>query len=203
MVLCSVVPSANRVWVEAARRQFGRLPLKVSSRVKLPIDFRYPCPHRLGADRLADAAGAFSRYKKAVIVADFGTATTFDVVMADGTFVGGVIAPGPGLFRDYMADRTALLPRLALRNRRCEAIGRSTEGAMWIGCRVGYRGMIDAITDHLLSTVASQRPMLVATGGYAGWSVQGTRNRFTVVPDLTLHGMRAIYETNRNVSGGG
>jgi type III pantothenate kinase len=201
VVISSVVPSANAVWVHAARLILGRRPLVVSSRVRMPIRIRYPLPHRIGADRLADAVGAFVRCRKAVIVADFGTAATFDVITSEGEFIGGVIAPGPGLFRDYLADRTALLPRIALDGRRCEAIGRSTEGAMWSGCRAGYRGMVDSITDHLLAGVVGAHPVLIATGGYAAWSVRDTRNRFKVVPDLMLHGMRVIYEAHRKTEG--
>lgn len=194
-VLASVVPESNRVWIRELREQLGRSPIVVSNRVKLDVAIDYPRPNTIGADRLANAGGAMARYGAPVIVADFGTALTFDVVSRDGRYIGGVIAPGLPLMTDYLAEKTALLPHIRLRGV-CPAIGKSTEGAMRIGAKMGYRGMVREIIGHLESTLRLRGVRLCATGGYARWALEGLDLPFTIDPDLTLFGLSRIFELN-------
>ena len=180
----SVVPKADASWRAFARR-IGK-PLVSISYKDFPLRLDYPEPETIGADRLADAAAAVDRYGAPVLVCDFGTAFTAAAVTADRTWRGGVIAPGLPLMRDYFCARTAKLPRIELGGR-CPTIGRSTEEAMRIGARVGARGMVREIVEHL-SRAFDARFRLVATGGYAAWVLKGLDLPFTVDPTLTLHG---------------
>ena len=155
----------------------------------MPIDS--PKPETIGADRLADAVGAVSRYGAPVIVMDFGTALTAAVVTGNGVWRGGVIAPGFPLMRDYLFERTAKLPRMELGRGGVPKIGRSTEEAMRFGAIVGYRGMVREIAATLRRNFAEDF-RLVATGGFARWALAGSGMDVTIDPTLTLHGAGLI-----------
>ena len=198
----SVVPSADADWRKFSKTNEIRF-CKVSHRCFLqkkspclcasvlkPI-LDYPKPETIGADRLADAAGAVSRYGAPVLVMDFGTALTAAVVTADGVWRGGVIAPGFPLMRDYLFERTAKLPRMELRGGKAPKIGRSTEEAMRFGALVGYRGMVREIVAELRKNFACDFK-LVATGGFAKWVLKDLDLPFTVDPTLTLYGAGLI-----------
>ncbi len=199
--LCSVVPARNGIWAAELRRLTGTRPLIVTHRLKLGIRLAYPRPKTIGADRLANACAAADRYGVPVIVADFGTALTFDIVSRQGAYQGGVIAPGLPLMTDYLAERTALLPRLRLdapvRRRAGSAIGKSTAQAMRIGARLGYVGMVREIVGRLKRTLREPRLRLCATGGYAAWALAGSGLKVRIDPRLTLRGIARIVELNR------
>lgn len=185
----SVVPSRDATW----RRQAKALHLpfhQIAYRDILaggPIRLDYPKMETIGADRLADAAGAVSRYGAPVLVMDFGTALTAAVVTEDLVWRGGVIAPGFPLMRDYLFERTAKLPRMALGRGKAPKIGRSTEEAMRFGALVGYRGMVREIVAELKRNFACDF-RLVATGGFARWALKDLDLPFTIDPTLTLYG---------------
>ncbi|MGN0833678.1 MAG: type III pantothenate kinase [Kiritimatiellia bacterium] len=188
----SVVPQADR----ACRAYFRERGLKwhqVSHRsiASSGIRLDYPRPETIGADRLADAAGAVARYGAPVLVMDFGTALTAAVVTADRVWRGGVIAPGFPLMRDYLFERTAKLPRMELGSGRAPKIGRSTEEAMRFGALVGYRGMVREIVAELRKNFRTDF-RLVATGGFAKWVLRGLDLPFAVDPTLTLYGAGLI-----------
>ena len=195
-VFCSVVPGLNPLWGQVLQKLCGKAPLVVGHRINLNIKVDYPQPETIGADRLADAAAAWERYGKAVIVADFGTALTFDVITGDGRYVGGVIAPGLPLMTDYLAERTALLPQIALGGR-YKNIGRSTNEAMQIGVMVGYRGMVRELLSHIKAGMKERSVRFCATGGYAGLALKGLESPVEIVPELTLDGLVLIRELNR------
>ena len=196
----SVVPQADRA-CRACCRERGLRLLQVSHRMfptsgrasrrrvapTADITLDYPRPETIGADRLADAAGAVARYGAPVLVMDFGTALTAAVVTADRVWRGGVIAPGFPLMRDYLFERTAKLPRMELGSGRVPKIGRSTEEAMRFGALVGYRGMVREIVAELRKNFRTDF-RLVATGGFAKWVLRGLDLPFTVDPTLTLYG---------------
>ncbi len=195
--LCSVVPKAMPVWTRQLKKATGRAPLLVRHTLELGVTVDYPKPARIGADRLANACGAVARYGAPVIVADFGTAVTFDIVSAQGAYVGGVIAPGLPLMTDYLCERTALLPRIALGGGGGRgAIGRSTVAAMRIGAKVGYGGMVAAIVERIRSDLNAASATLCATGGYARWVLEQVDLPFVFDPDLTLYGIGRIYRLN-------
>ena len=189
----SVVPKADAKWRNLAKRaglpfrQVGPRAFGISSALKLD----YPKPETIGADRLADAAGAVARYGAPVLVMDFGTALTAAVVTRDRVWRGGVIAPGFPLMRDYLFERTAKLPRMRIGSGRAPKIGRSTEEAMRFGALVGYRGMVREIVAELSRNFACDF-RLVATGGFARWVLRDLDLPFTVDPTLTLYGAGLI-----------
>lgn len=185
----SVVPSRDATWRRRAKAL--HLPFhQIAYRDILaggPIRLDYPKMETIGADRLADAAGAVSRYGAPVLVMDFGTALTAAVVTEDLVWRGGVIAPGFPLMRDYLFERTAKLPRMALGRGKAPKIGRSTEEAMRFGALVGYRGMVREIVAELKRNFACDF-RLVATGGFARWALKDLDLPFTIDPTLTLYG---------------
>jgi len=192
----SVVPKADRAWREFAKAHglaFRQVTHRCLANSKLRLD--YPKPETIGADRLADAAGAVERYGAPVLVMDFGTALTAAVVTSDRVWRGGVIAPGFPLMRDYLFERTAKLPRMKLGSGKVPKIGRSTEEAMRFGALVGYRGMVREIVETLGRNFGEDF-RLVATGGFAKWVLSGLDMPFTVDPTLTLYGAGLLCAGN-------
>lgn len=194
-IMASVAPACNRAWLALIRRELGLSAQLLTAQTPLPVGIDYPHPESIGADRLANAAGGRIRYGAPVIVADFGTALTFDIVSEKGYYIGGVIAPGLPLMTDYLYEKTALLPRLRLGGR-CPPIGRSTVGAMTIGARIGYRGIVRETVRYIEQSLAKPAHLCV-TGGYARWAMRGIDLPYSFDPDLTLFGLGCIFEGNR------
>jgi len=210
----SVVPKVDRAWRAFAKahglafrqvtyrcfsvKKGEKIPLS-NSNSKLQLD--YPKPETIGADRLADAAGAVSRYGAPVLVMDFGTALTAAVVTSDRVWRGGVIAPGFPLMRDYLFERTAKLPRMKIGSGRVPKIGRSTEEAMRFGALVGYRGMVREIVAELKKNFKTDF-RLVATGGFAKWVLKDLNLPFTIDPTLTLYGAGLIASGGFSIPAG-
>ncbi len=195
VALGSVVPDVNGRWRGLVRRALGCGTLTVEVGLPMEVKIDYPDPASIGADRLADACGGVRRYGAPLLVADFGTALTFDIVMPDRRYVGGVIAPGLPLMTDYLYERTALLPRVEL-NGPCPKIGRSTLQAMRIGAQIGYRGIVREIATYLRQKTGVDF-RLVATGGYAGWALKGSGMDFVIDKELTLFGLGCIWESSQ------
>ncbi len=193
--LASVAPSVNEVLVKAIRSVARVSPLRIHHALCLGAPVTYPDPDSIGEDRLANLAGAVARYHAPVIVVDIGTATTFDIIQRRKGYTGGIIAPGPALMLEYLAEKTALLPRIDLTPVR-QTIGKSTEQAMRIGALHGYRGMVKEITHHLMRHMKNRNITLCATGGYARWVLQGMELPFLYDKNLTLYGIARIYELN-------
>jgi len=205
VVLSTVVPEKGEV---ISRFIQGTPLLKVSSRVKLGVGIDYPKPASIGADRLANAASASALFGAPVVVVDFGTAVSFDIISAERKYVGGVIAPGLEAMTDYLHQRTALLPKITLLEPP-SAIGKSTRQAMLAGAVHGYRGLVRQILLEIqreLGHPAGERsahrgrqaaPMaIVATGGYAELIAAGLPEITHVQPTLTLEGLRIIGSLN-------
>jgi type III pantothenate kinase len=194
--ISSVVPRVNGLWKSLLRAMRIRQAIWVSHKRKLGIPVTYPKPSSIGADRLANAAGGVARYGAPLIIVDIGTAATFDVVLRREGFVGGVIAPGPDLFLSYLAERTAVLPKIRPANVR-RRVGKSTRQAMQLGAEVGYRGLVREILGRLKSSPGLKNARVCLTGGFASQVVRGLRPRIPVDPTLTLFGVGRIYELNR------
>jgi type III pantothenate kinase len=187
-VLCSVVPNAGAIIAETLA---GVPLLQVSAKIKLGVGIDYPQPHSIGADRLANAAVAAATAGAPVIVVDFGTAVTFDIISRDRLYVGGVIAPGLEAMTDYLHQRTALLPKISLLEPPT-AIGKSTKHAMLSGAVYGYRGLVRQILQEIRSELGEKRVPVLATGGYAELIAAGLPEIGSVQPNLTLEGLRII-----------
>ena len=190
--IASVVPKANAKWRALIEEALGCKPRFVTHESPLGFALDYPNPERIGADRLADAAGGLARYGAPLIVVDFGTALNFEVLDDRPAYVGGVITPGLPLMTSYLHEKTALLPEVALGGETPE-IGKSTEEAIALGARVGYRGIVRELVDHLQRPFGGQAKV-VATGGYAGWVLDGTGLDYAIDPTLTLFGLGVIFE---------
>lgn len=193
VIVSSVVPKKNALIRKAA----GSLPLLfVGSMSELGVGVDYPAPRTIGADRLANAAAVAELYGVPAIVVDFGTAVTFDVVSQARDYVGGVIAPGLESMTNFLYHRTALLPKLTLREPR-SAIGKTTREAMMSGAVYGYRGLVREIIARLRSELfAGKKVRVIATGGYAQLIARRLPEIEAVHPGLTLEGLRLIGNLN-------
>lgn len=193
-MLASVVPAVNRIWTQALSTVVAGPIAFVHHRLNLGVSLRYPQPGTIGADRLANAVAGVHRYGAPLIVADFGTAVTFDVITQRG-YEGGVIAPGMPLVFDYLAERTALLPHLRMHGVR-GPWGRSTRQAMLLGAHWGYPGLVRGILHELKSHPDLRRARVVVTGGHADRIGRALGKSAVVDSTLTLYGVGRIYELN-------
>lgn len=190
--VASVVPRDNARWRSVIRETLGCSPRFVTHESPLGFTLDYPCPERIGADRLADAAGGLARYGAPLIVVDFGTALNFEVLNARPAYVGGVLTPGLPLMTRYLHEKTALLPEVELGGE-VPDIGKSTEQAIALGAQVGYRGIVRELVAHLQKPFGGEA-RVVATGGYAGWVLEGADFGIALDPTLTLFGLGVIFE---------
>jgi type III pantothenate kinase len=190
LVVSSVVPArtalVRQVWPK------DRLHV-VTHRSPLGIGILYPKPHRIGPDRLVNAVAASHLYPCPCVVIDFGTAVTFDIVSANKEYLGGVIAPGLDSMRDYLHERTALLPRIELKEPR-RMIAQSTVEAMRVGAVVGYRGLVQSIHLAIQNELKAKRLSVIATGGHAPLISNKMAPRPKFDRDLTLQGLRLIAQ---------
>jgi type III pantothenate kinase len=192
VVMCSVVPEKAAL----LRQTLTGLELhEVTHRSQLGVGIDYPKPSSIGADRLANAASAAAFYGSPTVVVDFGTAVTFDILAAGGSYVGGVIAPGLEAMTDYLHQRTALLPKISLLEPP-SAIGKSTKHAMLAGAVYGYRGLVREILRKIREDLGAKRLKVVATGGYAELIARGAPEISAVHEHLTLEGLRLIGGLN-------
>tara|TARA_A100001037_G_scaffold301923_1_gene332441 strand:- start:957 stop:1523 length:567 start_codon:yes stop_codon:yes gene_type:complete len=173
------------------RDAFGVETVFLSHRNVVGLGIEYPRPKTIGADRLANAMAAVVHYGNPVVVVDFGTAVTFDVVDSKRNYVGGIIAPGLSAMTDYLHEKTALLPKVQLRNPR-RVIGKSTQEAMLIGTVKGYRGLISGLLRELRSELGVRRLKVLATGGYADLVARDLPEVSDVDSGLTLEGLRLL-----------
>ena len=190
VTLCSVVPDASTLM----KVTFDQPIHHISHQSKMPITIEYPNPSKIGADRLANASAAILGRQGPAIVIDFGTAVTFDVISKAGSYLGGVIAPGTASLRDYLHQKTALLPAIQLEEPN-SAIGRSTEEAMQVGAVIGYRGLIREILNEVRRELGGE-PKIFATGGDAELIGKGINDIDIIDQDLTMKGIQAIGASN-------
>jgi len=195
-IIASVVPDANFNLLALCRRYFNSEPVVIGEPgVVLGMRALVDRPEEVGADRIANTVGAHDRYKRPLVVVDFGTATNFDVVDGDGNYCGGVIAPGVNLSVTALHMAAAKLP--SVRIRRVErVIGKDTVACMQSGIYWGYVGLIEGLVQRIKQEFGV--PMaVIATGGLAPLFEGAIPAIERVDPDLTLWGLRLIYERNR------
>jgi type III pantothenate kinase len=191
-VVASVVPMVTGTIATAVQRCFGVEPFVVGPGADTGIVVRYDDPREVGADRIANAVGGFAKYGGPLIVVDFGTATTFDAIAADGTYLGGAIAPGLRISIDALSQRAARLPRIDL-VRPLSAIGTNTAASMQSGIIFGYAGLVEALVARISREIGGS-PRVVATGGLAELIVRETGAVPLVDQHLTLEGLRLLWE---------
>jgi type III pantothenate kinase len=187
-ILCSVVPRVTPLVRKAVHRAWKLVPLEFNARTARGVGIDYPKPKTIGSDRLANSIAAFKRFGAPVVVVDFGTAVTFDVVDVRGNYAGGIIAPGLAAMTDYLHEKTALLPRIKIVEPK-NVIGKSTRQAMLAGAVFGYRGLVRELIHELKREMKTPHLPVVATGGYAKLIAAGLPEIFAVEANLTLDGL--------------
>jgi len=194
VALCGVVPPLIPIFIELCRKYLDTKLLVVEAGVKTRMHIRLDNPREVGPDRVVNAVAAQNLYGKPVIVIDLGTATTFDVVSHEGDYLGGAIAPGIGIATEALFARTAMLPRIEL-TRPNQVIGKNTISAMQSGIMFGYIGLIEGVIKRIEQELGS-KAKVVATGGQAHPLAKEISAIDVVNTDLTLIGLRLIYEMN-------
>jgi type III pantothenate kinase len=194
-IVSSVVPPLNRAFAWMIEQHFNVEALFVEPGVKTGIAIHVDNPQEVGADRIVNCVAAFERYGGPSIIVDFGTATTFDVVTANAEYVGGVIAPGINISAEALFARASRLPRVDIR-RPPTVIGTNTVVNMQSGLYFGYLGLVDGILTRMKKEVRGVKKVL-ATGGLAHLFAEDSEHIEEVHEDLTLEGLKIIYDRNR------
>jgi type III pantothenate kinase len=195
IIISTVVPPLLSIMTEMSRKYFKIEPMVVTSELKTGITLSYENPREIGADRIVNAAAAFRLYGGPLIIIDFGTATTFCAVTANGEYLGGAITPGVKISAEALYQRAAKLPRVELTRPRT-IIGRDTVSAIQAGILYGYAGLVDGIVERMKKEL-SPDARVIATGGLAELVTPEASSAIEVRPNLTLEGLRFIFEANR------
>ena len=193
-ILASVVPGLVPVMEDLCRRLFGLPLMVVGTGLDLGLKVATRDPREVGADRLVNAVAAHARWQGPLVVLDFGTATTVDVVSAQGEYLGGAIAPGVLISAEALASRTAKLPRIEM-EKPARAIGRSTIESMRSGIYHGTVGQVRELLAQVVKELGG-KPKVVATGGLSRWLPLKELGIHAMMPDLTLEGLARIWARN-------
>ncbi|RNC69612.1 MAG: type III pantothenate kinase [Desulfuromonadales bacterium] len=195
IIISSVVPTLTGVLERLSQSYFGYRPYVVGPGIKTGMPIQYDNPREVGADRIVNAVAGFERYKTALIIVDFGTATTFDYVNRKGEYCGGAIAPGLMISMEALFQRASKLPRVEIAKPPA-VIARNTVNSMQAGIVFGYVGLVDEIVGRM-KTESKDSPRVIATGGLAGLIAPESKTIDAVEEYLTLEGLRILYERNR------
>ena len=200
IILGSVVPPLTPTIIAMAQRYFGVKTLTVDPAANTGMPILYENPWEVGADRIVNGVAAYEKFgrgaKAPLIVVDFGTATTLDAISAKGEYLGGAICPGVTISADALFQRAARLPRIDVR-KPSKIVGRTTVGAMESGLFYGYVGMVEGLVRRMTDELGG-KAVCVATGGLADVIAPETSVVQHVDPDLTLHGLRIVWERNQH-----
>lgn len=194
VVLCSVVPRLTAAYEEITERACGRAPMVIGPGLKTGIAIRYDNPHEVGADRIVNAVAAHATHGGPVVVVDFGTATTIDVIDADGAYLGGAIAPGVETSAEALFAKAARLSKVDLEAPQ-RVIGTNTRASVQAGLLLGEAAMVDGLVRRVWDELGTATPV-VATGGLAESMAPLCETVTAVEPDLTLEGLMLIYRQN-------
>jgi type III pantothenate kinase len=194
VIVSSVVPRLTHTYEEIAEQATGRAPMVVGPGLRTGMAIRYDNPHEVGADRIVNGVAAFERFGGPVIVIDFGTATTLDVIDESGAYLGGSIAPGIETSAEALFSKAARLSKVEL-DPPDNVIGTNTEDSVQSGLLLGQAAMIDGLVDRIRDELEAQATV-VATGGLASTMAPLCATIQEVAPDLTLEGLILIYERN-------
>ncbi len=196
-IISCVVPPLLMTFESLCRKYIGIEPIIVEPGIKTGMPILYDNPAELGADRIVNAVAGYEKYRRALIIIDFGTATTFDYVSSKGEFLGGVIAPGIMVSLEALYGRASKLPRIELARPK-SVIGKNTIHAMQSGILYGYSSLVDGIVRKIKEEVKAE-PYVVATGGLARL-IQNVSETIEEVDEfLTLNGLRVLYEKNKDI----
>ncbi|MDP3097418.1 MAG: type III pantothenate kinase [Syntrophales bacterium] len=194
IIISCVVPPMLNILEPVCQKYFGIEPLIVGPGVKTGMPIFYDNPKEVGADRIVNAVAAYEKYRRAMIIVDFGTATTFDYISPKGEYMGGCIAPGIMISSEALFKKAAKLPRVEL----CKPsliITKDTVSGMQAGIMYGYAGLVDGIVERMKVESASE-PLVVATGGLANLIAKEAKQIDVVDEMLTIEGLRIIFMRN-------
>ncbi|HZN02320.1 MAG TPA: type III pantothenate kinase [Candidatus Polarisedimenticolia bacterium] len=196
VIIASVVPPLDGVLEAMARTYFGLTPLFVEPGVKTGMPILYDNPQEVGADRIVNGVAAYERCRQAVIVVDFGTATTFDAISAKGEYLGGAIAPGLAISAEALFQRAARLPRVDVR-KPPKVIGRNTTHSLQSGLFFGYLALVTGILSRMRAEMG-EPVRTIGTGGLSAALKSELSGLLDEVdPNLTLEGLRLLHDRNR------
>ncbi len=195
IALCSTVAPLIPIFTELLKNYLNITPLIVGPGVKTGTRIRMDNPREVGSDRIVNTVAGFRLYGGPTIVVDLGTATTFDTISKEGDFIGGAIAPGPMTAAEALFSRTAALPRIQFVHPQ-KAIGTNTISAMQSGIMFGYTGLVEGIVARIEQELG-EKATVVATGGFGAIFAKETTIFNVVNPDITLIGLRMIYQMNQ------
>lgn len=191
IVISSVVPPLNECFDEMARKYFHVEPIFVEPEEQKLMPVVYNPPFEVGSDRIVNAIAAYQMFGGPAIILDFGTATTFDAVSGDGTYLGGIIAPGIGISAEALFARAAKLPRIEIK-RPARTIGDSTVGSMQSGLYYGYVGLVEGILKRMRAELGEAT--VTATGGFARLIGEATEGIDRIEENLTVYGLKIYYD---------
>jgi type III pantothenate kinase len=204
VILGSVVPPLTPTLREMTQRYFGVTALSIEPGLETGMPILYENPAEVGADRIVNGVAAFEKFGRRggrpLIVVDFGTATTFDAITAKGEYLGGAICPGVQISADALFQRAARLPRIDVR-KPARIVGRTTVGAMESGLFYGYVGMVEGLVRRMTDELGGSATC-IATGGLADVIAPETAAIHHVDRDLTLHGLRIVWQRNQPTTAG-
>lgn len=195
VVIGSVVPGVTQKLRAYFKKTVTGRVIVAGADAKVPIANRYKNPKQVGMDRLLNALAGYHLYKKALIIVDFGTAITFDVVSKKGEYLGGVIAPGIEISLEALFERTALLPKTKLKHPGTR-IGRDTIESIRIGCSYGIGGLCERLIYEITQQLG-RHPKVLATGGYATFMKRYCRGIQEIHPNLTMDGLRLTFLSSK------
>jgi len=195
VVISSVVPAVDQPLTAMAERYFRRQPMFISAASDLGIAVHYDNPREVGADRLVNGVAGFFKYGGPCVVVDLGTTINFDIVSAKAEFLGGVICPGIGMSISGLFAKTARLPMVDFRKPE-KLIGSNTVGSIQSGLYYGFLGLIDGIVERIAAELGPETKA-IATGGQGQLIVSGSRMVRICDEDLTLDGLRLVWERNQ------
>ena len=195
VAIASVVPALTDVLAKAAADVFAVMPFIVGANCHDQLVLKIDRPEELGADRIIDAVAGLEKYGAPLIIVDFGTAITFDCLSAEGHYLGGAIAPGVGISADALFTRAAKLPRADL-IAPPSVLATNTVHGMQSGIIYGFAGLVDGIVSRLKKELGGS-PKVVATGGMASLMIHHAKTLDVLDEDLTIQGLRTVYERKR------
>ena len=194
IVSCVVPPLLNTV-EDFSRRYFHVEPVIVGPGLKTGMPIKYDNPREVGADRIVNAVAAYEKYQTALIVVDFGTATTFDYISREGDYMGGAIAPGVTISCEALFQEASKLPRVEIFSRPASVIAKDTISSMNAGIIYGYAGLVDGIVNRMIQE-SGESAKVIATGGLAPLISEVSGSIHGVEEFLTLHGLIILFNKN-------
>ncbi|MFH1351208.1 MAG: type III pantothenate kinase [Pseudomonadota bacterium] len=199
IIISCVVPPLLNTFDEFSRRYFRIRPMIVGPGLKTGMPIHYDNPREVGADRIVNAVAAYEKYRRGLIVVDFGTATTFDCVSEEGAYIGGVIAPGILISCEALFQKASKLPRVEIFVKPKRVVAKDTISAMNVGIIYGYAGLVDGIVNRIKKEIGHDLTV-IATGGLAPLICEESEAIEHIEEFLTLEGLMIIFKRNQSTT---